>query len=267
MPSRCRFPAREGNLFLHACLCCVTQTGGVCLWRGGEGPFWNLFMTWSAGTKNLIRIFISEKFYTKLTMLKLQMFAFLCLFKILYFLLIISFQRSYYFNLLTLILELSSFVLVRTLTSACGNFLYSSQAYDLRRTCILILYNIFVWSPPLNLYLLQSSMNTTQPSPLTLPAIHSLRASTGSAVCAYPRCLTVVAAAAAGRSGSWVSGSRHVAAVYRRGVPARLEGAGRAAAGRRLGAFHRDDGCEDLPALRPGTSAASVATGSQRLVQ
>lgn len=57
-------------------------------------------------------------------------------------------------------------------------------------------------------------------------------------------------------------GSRHVSAVYGRGVPARLEGAGRAAAGRRLGALHRDHECEDLPALRQGTAAATAATGS-----
>lgn len=64
-----------------------------------------------------------------------------------------------------------------------------------------------------------------------------------------------------------LSGSRHVAAVFGRRVPARLEGAGRTTAGRRLGAFHRDDGCEDLPAPRPGTAAATAATGSQELVR
>lgn len=47
--------------------------------------------------------------------------------------------------------------------------------------------------------------------------------------------------------------SRHVAAVHGRGVSGRVAGAGRAAAGRRMGDVRGDDGSEDLPALRQGT--------------
>lgn len=44
----------------------------------------------------------------------------------------------------------------------------------------------------------------------------------------------------------------HVAAVYGWGVPECVEGAGRAAAGGRMGAVRGDDGSENLPALWHG---------------
>lgn len=44
----------------------------------------------------------------------------------------------------------------------------------------------------------------------------------------------------------------HVAAVYGWGVPECVEGAGRAAAGGRMGAVRGDDGSENLPALWQG---------------
>lgn len=53
---------------------------------------------------------------------------------------------------------------------------------------------------------------------------------------------------------------RHVAALHGWGLPQRLEGAGRAAAGRRLGALHRVYGSPDLPAPWQGTGARSGRT-------
>lgn len=59
--------------------------------------------------------------------------------------------------------------------------------------------------------------------------------------------------------GAWLRAGRcvtvrvhHVAAVYGWGVPECVEGAGRAAAGGRMGAVRGDDGSENLPALWQG---------------